>query len=309
MNDETYGLMNEPDEVPIQPAPAGPIAEDLPCRHCGYNLRGMTEDRACPECGTAVGRSLLGDQLRFSDPQWVRTLARGAKWILTSVLLGFGLALLSVLISLVYTNSAKYNYAPPPSITAVLNVMGFLPSVVYLVGVLFITAPEPGVIESADWSVRNVLRWAAVASTAIGVIHAGLTLGMTDQIVETAVALAASVVGMVGYISLFVYALRLALRVPDYDLAKQTKTVMWGIIISLSGMILVGIIALVLTATGAAYVVFAIPVCIFGVAYLVFAIWSLVLLFRYNRAASTAAEQAEQTWASGIVSQAVDGTY
>ena len=35
----------------------GQLDQDLACRRCGYNLRGLSTDGACPECGTAVGQS------------------------------------------------------------------------------------------------------------------------------------------------------------------------------------------------------------------------------------------------------------
>ena len=47
---------------------SGRLDEDIACRKCGYNLRGLNKDGACPECGTAVGRSTQGDLLRFCDP-------------------------------------------------------------------------------------------------------------------------------------------------------------------------------------------------------------------------------------------------
>ena len=49
---------------------AGRIAEDLPCLRCGYNLRGLGSEAACPECASAVGQSIQGDLLRFCDPVW-----------------------------------------------------------------------------------------------------------------------------------------------------------------------------------------------------------------------------------------------
>ena len=36
------------------PASRGAIDTDLSCVICGYNLRGLTEDLACPECGTPI---------------------------------------------------------------------------------------------------------------------------------------------------------------------------------------------------------------------------------------------------------------
>ena len=45
----------------------GRVDEDITCRKCGYNLRGLPTDGACPECGSAVGHSTHGDLLRFCD--------------------------------------------------------------------------------------------------------------------------------------------------------------------------------------------------------------------------------------------------
>ena len=34
--------------------PSEPVGHDLFCSICRYNLRGLTPDRACPECGTPL---------------------------------------------------------------------------------------------------------------------------------------------------------------------------------------------------------------------------------------------------------------
>ncbi len=44
---------------------------DTPCAICGYNLRGLTVDKVCPECGSAIGRSIHGNMLRYADPKWL----------------------------------------------------------------------------------------------------------------------------------------------------------------------------------------------------------------------------------------------
>src|SRR5262245_50051536 len=66
--------------------PVGPnvpqVAADTPCRKCNYNLRGLDPDSRCPECGTPVGLSLKGDLLRYSHPQWLGTIRRGATFII-----------------------------------------------------------------------------------------------------------------------------------------------------------------------------------------------------------------------------------
>ena len=51
--------------------------EDLPCIHCGYNLRGLATDGRCPECGTSIARSIHGDLLSWADPLWLKRIDRG----------------------------------------------------------------------------------------------------------------------------------------------------------------------------------------------------------------------------------------
>ncbi|OAB58618.1 hypothetical protein AY599_20025 [Leptolyngbya valderiana BDU 20041] len=64
----------------------GPIVPDrLPCIGCGYDLVGLPEDGACPECGVAIGRSISGDHLLASSKDYRRTLARGADYALGGV--------------------------------------------------------------------------------------------------------------------------------------------------------------------------------------------------------------------------------
>lgn len=55
----------------------GRLSSETPCSACGYNLRGLSPDGVCPECGTAIKQSLLGDFLYFSDPFWLRRIVRG----------------------------------------------------------------------------------------------------------------------------------------------------------------------------------------------------------------------------------------
>lgn len=293
MDDGIYGLIDEPYEEPITQMVAAPIDDDLPCRHCGYNLRGLTEDRACPECGTAVGRSLLGDQLRFSDPDWVNTLARGAIWILWSALLGILLGIAGGVIGVM----AGTNGTSAGEIEVIALMLAAVSPILWLIGIWLVTSPEPGVMEQTELTLRLLLRWTAAISIVVNLVSIGLA--MTDVDMTGPIGLVSSHVGLVSFIALFVFARRLALRVPNYELAKQTRIVMWGIVVSLGGIILFGLLLLILgaTGTGPGTVALGLPMCVLGVSYLVFVIWSLVLLFRYSRLATLAARQAERTWA------------
>lgn len=55
----------------------GHLIEDAPCIRCEYNLRGLTVDMTCPECGLPVGRSAVGEYLRYRDPKWLNKITDG----------------------------------------------------------------------------------------------------------------------------------------------------------------------------------------------------------------------------------------
>ena len=64
----------------------GIVKEEVLCRKCAYNLRGLHQNGKCPECGTPVGLSIRGNLLCYSDPEWVDKLARGVDLILWGLL-------------------------------------------------------------------------------------------------------------------------------------------------------------------------------------------------------------------------------
>jgi len=48
----------------------GRIAVETPCVSCGYDLRTLSSEALCPECGVAVSRTIDRRLLRFCDPSW-----------------------------------------------------------------------------------------------------------------------------------------------------------------------------------------------------------------------------------------------
>src|SRR5262245_33731572 len=60
------------------------------CFRCGYALRGIADDQACPECGLLAERSRrVTDELHDTRPKWLRKLAIGTWMILLSIAIVF----------------------------------------------------------------------------------------------------------------------------------------------------------------------------------------------------------------------------
>src|SRR5947208_14619069 len=80
----------------------GIVKEEVLCRKCSYNLRGLHQNNKCPECGTPVGLSIRGNLLCYSDPEWVEKLLPAVDLILWGLLaaLAGGVAARVVVITL-----------------------------------------------------------------------------------------------------------------------------------------------------------------------------------------------------------------
>jgi hypothetical protein len=62
-------------------APAGAV-----CRFCGYDIGGLATGGTCPECGSAVMRSLKGNLLEYADPVYLRSLQLGVRILFLAII-------------------------------------------------------------------------------------------------------------------------------------------------------------------------------------------------------------------------------
>src|SRR5687767_5429673 len=106
------------------------IASDIPCRRCGYNLRGLSEAGLCPECGTAVGLSIKGDLLRYADPQWLRRVQVGL-WLMFA----------GVICSIAMRLTSSWLFFLLPREIAPLVYFGL--GLIAVAGVWLVTSPDP----------------------------------------------------------------------------------------------------------------------------------------------------------------------
>ena len=289
---------------------AGRIAEDIPCRRCGYNLRGLDPRSACPECSTAVGRSIHGDLLQFCDPSWLERVARGLRLIIIGILADIGFGIVSVGVIAAFTTP---NVAPRVAAAAISAGI----SLIMVLGVWLLTTPDPGQPPGEpSLSARRLARWCMTAQVAgaplqmIGNVGWGnpmtaLTLSLA---ITMAAAMALGIVVLVGNAAGLIYLRKLALRIPGPSLARQTAIGMWGYVSSGALGTVVGIAYMLMMprwmapggapGIGGVGVAFAaLGGCVVGLGSLVFGIWILVLLFLYGGALGRTAAQARATWA------------
>ncbi len=209
---------------------------DARCMLCGYNLRGLSLDGRCPECGTLIVLSWGLSGLAFSDRGWLRRLRFGVG--LTAV------GQLGGVMLLVYP-------AASPSRTwlhavTILGVLGCLGASV--VGTWFLTAFDPGRTPRAGsiW-----IRWGVVCGATI--VFAGMLMGCLWWFAQPAQALSAvswtaiaagTAVRMGGELRV----LRdLARRIPSRRLIRWTTWVLRGTVLTAAAV-------LVLECVGRGYV-------------------------------------------------------
>ncbi len=120
------------------------LSNSLWCRHCGYDLRGLSADSTCPECGTLISDSIGDEGLASADPAWLSRISRGIR----SVVVACGLLVAAfVLILFVDMRFDTWLDARPVVRAAIQDGPRFLVLLFLLVGVLDVVAQEPRIIE------------------------------------------------------------------------------------------------------------------------------------------------------------------
>lgn len=283
---------------PVALDAAGRIDADLQCRSCGYNLRGLLLDGRCPECATAVGRSIHGDVLQFCDPAWVRTLASGMNWIIAGIVASLLLGIAgSVVTAMARSSGTNLGRA---------TIFSSLAAIISLVGYWKVTTRDPAQPDATGLDLRQLVRITQVGSVGLGLMLQ--VLREKSSVLAVSAVAVGGLCGLVGNFAVFLYARRIARRIPDDELARRTTFVMWGWCSVLALGFAFGVLAAILVSAtprtagggpaGPVMVLLGGMGCFVGLGSLVFGLWSLRLIQRYRTAMRDAADMAAATWAA-----------
>jgi hypothetical protein len=282
-------------------ASAAPVDRDVACRKCGYNLRGLTTDGRCPECGTAVGFSLQGDLLRFCDPRWVETLRRGAGAFVAAVVIFF-VVWMSFLFSMRFEVFREVS-----DFLGYATIGGY---VLALVGWWLMTQADPsGLGEDVYGTARKVIR----VTLAIALIELVVRLVIFRLLMSGDVWLAfqgfeAAGRGamVVSFAAQLAYLKRLAVRIPDHKLSRRAGFLMYALSSTLGLYSAIGLIT-VLTRAGPMVLRGSATACcglILGLCLLVFGTMYLLLVEKMGKRFKEQATAARLTWAAVEFSRA-----
>ncbi len=228
-------------------------------------------------------------------------MAKGSRWIISGVLASFALALAVIGIGIAACLAG--GNLPRPLLEAGVILVGAAAGLVIVIGIWWLTTPDPGEIESEpSLAARALARWCVMPQMILWplqIIATGRPL-LTLLVVLKTVAIVVGVVVLVGQVAGLVYLRQLALKIPRAPLARQTRIVMWAYGSTNAAFLVYRIVELLLPPTGGLSRIAAlIPIggCVILLAVVVVAIWALVLLFVYQVVFRRAAAEARTTWA------------
>lgn len=200
------------------------VNQDHTCVSCGYNLRTLSMEAKCPECATPVRQSFLSDHLVYSNPAWLKSIARGT--LLISIVAG-----ISVIMLFFGIFDLKFGGGQGPTVVDFAK-QALL--ILTLIGVVLLTTkcPDPRTGMQDPLS-RRICRWATVSWVLLLLFYDALGIGqlsMTNTSLSDVVTLGKIAGTIVVAASLMRYLSNVAEKSNSPNLRGLGVFIMYGIL-------------------------------------------------------------------------------
>lgn len=215
--------------------------EDLPCIHCGYNLRGLAPDGRCPECGTSIARSIHGDLLSAADPAWLTRVSQGLTLVYAVFVTFLASIAVLIVVAVIFKSFGWHGTFSPQGLTrtVLLFLFAALPIaavILLLLGIFGLTTPDPRLrLTEQPIVLRRIVRGAAIVSVLLtnyglklfDTAFSGLSLSASRQVNafgHGVVQWAFNFALVFTLAAASLYLAHLAERIPDIERAKRFKS-------------------------------------------------------------------------------------
>lgn len=214
----------------------GHLDMDLPCVGCGYNLRGLSPQTTCPECGKAVGYATRLVKLGRRDPLYLRRIAVGLRWAITGMT---GMIAASACgFFWLYFRGHKILQERVDGVAISLFTAG---AVLMVIGIFLVTTPH--LRRQNTWRLDQ-RQWARLGIT-VGLAMFLVGLRLSEQINGTPSFLfwgTCSIILAVGFCSALHYAAAFAGEIDHRGLAHQARLL--AALLTVMALIVLAFIAL-----------------------------------------------------------------
>lgn len=227
-------------------ATTGVVGTSQPCIRCGYDLRGLPIAGACPECSAPVERSLLGDLIAFSSPEYQATIHRGVFLVQAGIIVSILLFILTLVLAIAFSAGQ--------SVTLLGQGLSLIPAALSVWGWWLLSSPDPGQLASNKGeSPRRVIRVTVVIQVMFTLVHLAITAISTMAVASQAAssglgifvlifAVMSTVVSVAQFFAAMLYIKWLATRLPSPRAEKRAKLMLWlGPVLYTVGLLLVGL--------------------------------------------------------------------
>jgi hypothetical protein len=235
------------DPLPLEPvspandftvAGASPAVHDaIQCVICGYVLRGLSLSGRCPECGTAVERSLRGNLLQYSSPAYLASLHRGV-FLIQAAIVAQILLIVSLVFAAIGLGAAMG--AEPSWLEPLFACIGLGVAAISLYGWWLFSSPDPatsGIHTGA--TARRVLRTVVILEAAFAIVELLLQLYAMSlrtaanpnpaavQATTLLTSMANAALLATWFFSAMLYIRWLAPRIPNRQVDDRARLMMW----------------------------------------------------------------------------------